>query len=219
MKILIVEDDILIAEHLKTILVKEGYNQIFLAHNYKAAFTQLENQKIHLLFLDINLNEEKTGINLAHLINEKYKIPYVFITAQSDPESITEIIKANPDGYINKPFKAIDVITQVKIIEKKKINIIKIKEGKHEHTFNTDDILYIQSVDNYIEIHFKTNKQTIRYKLSEIENILPKSKFIRIYRSYIVNKNAISSYNSKEVIINSSTIPLSRDFNIELFKE
>lgn len=103
-KILIVEDDPLIAEDLNELCLLKGYDVCPIAYNVGQAIIQLEDSHPQLAILDINLNEELDGVDLAGKIEEDYKIPYLFITSYSDVNTLERVHGLNHQGYIVKPF-------------------------------------------------------------------------------------------------------------------
>ena len=79
LNILIVEDELLIAEMLKEMLLDLNYNVVAIAKTYDLALFFLEKHKeINFAFLDINLSESKNGFDVAKQINEVYQMPFVF---------------------------------------------------------------------------------------------------------------------------------------------
>lgn len=107
--ILIVEDDILIAEHLRMILDREGYTECIIANTYANALIALEKNEIRLTLLDINLGDKNNGFDFAKILNSR-EIPFFFISAQSDPLSQEKIIESKPSGFILKPFKPVQSV-------------------------------------------------------------------------------------------------------------
>ena len=76
--------------------------------------------------MDININGEKDGIEVAEIIKEKYEIPYIFLTAHSDPSTLDRVRELEPIGYVVKPFKESDLLAAITIgmsnYEKKNLN-------------------------------------------------------------------------------------------------
>jgi two-component SAPR family response regulator len=97
--ILIVEDDLLIAEMLKEMLLDLSYNVVKITKNYTQAVNELSvNNSIDLVFLDINLSDSKTGVDIAHQINNNSKVPFIYLTSYSDPKSIIEASATLPEA-------------------------------------------------------------------------------------------------------------------------
>lgn len=112
-KILIVEDEPLIAEDLSMMLEKEGYSVVGVAHEGARALDLLHSQNPDLVLLDIALDTSMSGFDVAEVINEKYHVPFIFITSFCDKYTLDRAKKVDPTGYIVKPFKKKDVVANV----------------------------------------------------------------------------------------------------------
>jgi two-component system, LytTR family, response regulator LytT len=219
-KMLIVDDEVLIAEFLKDELVALGYSAIELAHTRKQALQLLTEFKPHLVLLDIRMKGEKEGIEIAEEINNTFKTPFIYITAHSDKTMVQEALGTKPAGYITKPFKAIDLYAAVHLVESnyEKINeqFLIIKDGYADVKVAIDDILYVQSDDNYIHIYTSSKKHTIRNTMEWFKENTPEGIFHRSHRSYFVNVTKITKSTAKSVFIGDIEIPVSRGNQIKL---
>jgi DNA-binding LytR/AlgR family response regulator len=93
---------------------------------------------------------------------------------------------------------------------KERISFFNVSKKKVKVYF--DEILYIESVKEYIHV-FTVNKSIpVKFQLSQIEALLPKSHFIRIHRSFIVAKNKIDAFSATDVEINNKQIPIGRSY-------
>ncbi|MCU0469631.1 MAG: response regulator transcription factor [Arcicella sp.] len=115
-KILVVEDEALIAMHIKAILEEVNYEVCIDTNSVEAAITHIEADSPNIVLIDINLNKSKDGIALGHYLLEKKHIPYLYITSYVDNLTLDRVKETRPNGYIVKPFKASDLITNVSII-------------------------------------------------------------------------------------------------------
>lgn len=213
-KILIIEDEVLIAEHIKRYLVGFGFKQISLAHSKKTAISIIDFIHPDLILLDLHLQQPKDGIDIAKIIDEKGGIPYIFITANADMLILQEAVHTKASGYITKPLKKTDLFAAIQIALKSRAKpetaFLLIKENNINLKLDFDDILYIESNNNYINIYTKTKKLMTRQSLEWAELELPESRFMRIHRSYIVNLRAVQRTNSKSIFIGEIEIPISR---------
>ncbi len=107
--ILVVEDEFISLEYLKDILLRIGFVKIFTVRNPDEAISIARQNKIDLIFMDINLNSSIDGIACAKIINQEKKIPVVYTTANSDTKTIQKAISSYTLGYIIKPFGIEDV--------------------------------------------------------------------------------------------------------------
>jgi len=114
-KILIVEDQPIIAEDLNSLLSSQGYKHLSVAHDYQAASDILHNRKPDFAILDINLGSGPSGLDLAELIHEKYHIPYIFLSSYDDDNTLAQAQEYGPYGYLVKPFQDRSLLTTIKI--------------------------------------------------------------------------------------------------------
>ncbi|MFY7651511.1 MAG: response regulator transcription factor [Chitinophagaceae bacterium] len=109
-KILVVEDNEIMALYIQTCLNNIDFELSAVATNSAEALHQLETNLPDAVLLDINLKDSIDGIEVAELVNEKYKIPFLFITSLADKQTLERAKKTNPSGYIVKPFKEQDLL-------------------------------------------------------------------------------------------------------------
>lgn len=214
-KILIVEDEVLIAEDLSDLLRSFGISEIDMAHDKPTALNKIEAFQPDLILLDIRMESELTGIQIAEIINTQYKKPFIFITAHSDMQMLQTILKTIPAGYITKPIKKADLYANVLLMSKKlKLQSPKqiiIKDGTKNVLIDFNDLLYIESEGNYIVIHTTHKKHALRQNMDSIMVQLDNDIFYRVQRSYVVNIKKISSYSRKDLTINGIVIPISKN--------
>lgn len=114
-RILIVEDDPHVSDALTHFVKKFGCNPCGVATSAEEALELIRESPPDLVFIDVTLEGEMSGISLAQHINEKEKIPFIFITACSDPQMIEDIIHTRPCALIMKPFIFDELDAAVKI--------------------------------------------------------------------------------------------------------
>jgi DNA-binding NarL/FixJ family response regulator len=103
-RILIVEDEPLIAEDIATALKSNDFEVSAIVYSKEDALAELKNNTPDMALLDINLNGGEEGIEIARIINENYSIPFVFLTSYSDKLTLLHAKSMEPAGYIVKPF-------------------------------------------------------------------------------------------------------------------
>ncbi|NOT37773.1 MAG: response regulator transcription factor [Saprospiraceae bacterium] len=114
-RVLIVEDEVLIAENLAIYLNNSDFIVTAIAYDYNEAIHQLSNNKPDIVLLDINLEDDKDGIDLAEFIFNKIKIPYVFLTSYSDKHTLERAKKFQPSGFLIKPFHDKSLLSTLEI--------------------------------------------------------------------------------------------------------
>jgi len=114
-RVLIVEDEPLIAEHIATYLDNNDFEVSAICYDWDDAAGQLNTNTPDVVLLDINLEEERDGIQLAQIINEKYHLPFLFLTAHSDRDTLQKAKAVNPGGYIVKPYNEKTIAASIEI--------------------------------------------------------------------------------------------------------
>ncbi len=132
-KILIVEDEPIIAEDLAMMLKNSGYQIAGIANTGTHGLDMLHTRNPDLVLLDIALDPSTSGFDIARIINEKYKIPFIFITSYSDTDTLRIAREVKPGGFIVKPFKKNDIIANIEMTlartpKSKHISLSKINE-------------------------------------------------------------------------------------------
>jgi DNA-binding NarL/FixJ family response regulator len=114
-KILIVEDEPLIAEDISGFLKEEGFSHISVVYDVESALRELEQDNADFVLLDINLGGGLTGVDIAQKINSDYHLPFIYITSYADSATIREVKATHPVGYILKPFKGKEIAAILEI--------------------------------------------------------------------------------------------------------
>ncbi len=223
MKILIVEDDMILAADIREIL--EGCGCLtFHARTYGEAISIFNREKPDAVFMDITLNSSVlNGIQIAEEIRKKHAIPIVFITAHSDKQTLLKAYETKPFQYIVKPYNE----TQIKVeIERIKAVINDNQNAQKRFLLDSEylvlpdstkrikiikaEIVYVKSFNGYLDIFTKNDKIPLRnsIKLKDIVKLLPENQFFQIDRSHIINLTFLKSYEFNKLILNNTETQL-----------
>lgn len=232
-KILIVEDESLVAMDMTDMLRRIGYDVLSAAYSYDEAVAHLDTSDPDLVLLDIQLGGDKTGLALAQLIGEKYQKPFVFITSHSDKATVSKAAALRPNGYLVKPFDQEDLFTSIEVAlagfsrtEKQEAkeqqgwqisDSVFVKTDTRFVKLCVADIQYLESDGNYINIVTDRAKHIVRSSFGDFLQNLPAEQFMQVHKSYAVHLQKIESLTHTDMLIGKATIPLSRNFKEELF--
>jgi len=114
-RILIIEDDPIIAADIADYLNNVDYRVSGIAYNPAQAYEQLKINLPDLILLDINLSAEQNGIDIATFIHQNHAIPFIFLTSYSTREVLNKAKITEPSGYIVKPFDEEDLFATIEI--------------------------------------------------------------------------------------------------------
>jgi DNA-binding LytR/AlgR family response regulator len=226
-KILVVEDEALIAIRLSNVLEELGYDVLESVASYSEGLEQVISQKPDILITDIQLSGRKSGIDLAKKIREFSSIPIIFLTSYNDKTTIDDARDARPNAYLIKPFNREELYSAIEIaimnhkpvettINEPRFHFIKIKEAFEK--IEEAEMVYVNSDHVYLEIHMKNKRRiVIRKSLTEFMTALSPD-FIRIHKSYAVNFRHVSKISSQSVFIDELEIPIGKSYKNELIK-
>ena len=227
-KILVVEDELIIAEDIRMMLEDLGYDVIGTAPGYSEAIELLNINLPDVVLIDILLAGEKDGIALAENIREKYNLPFIFITSHSDTATVERAKSVHPDGYLVKPFEKKDLYTSIEIAFSNFISKEETEVEKEDSFFLKDsifirkdyllikirfnDLKWVKSDGNYLELYCKDEKHLVRSSLKNFVQRLPANQFLQVHKSYLVNLEHIRSIDHRNVRIDDDLIPMVFDF-------
>jgi DNA-binding LytR/AlgR family response regulator len=219
-RILIVEDDINIAENIEEILELLGYVNIDIANSANQAIKIVKKYRPDLVFMDIKLKGDKDGIELGEIIKQMVDAPLVYVTSYSDPTIIERAKRINPAGFIVKPFNTNDIHAIVEIVLYNKrtkpssestsskgkdespylvVDAVYIKADNAFERVPYEDIYYVEANGNMVTIYTKNRNFTIRKSMKDMEEKLPANLFLRVQKSFIVQLAQIDNFNTKEI--------------------
>lgn len=212
LKIYIVEDEPLIVATVRSALLKLGYQVIGDSDEYEEAKKQIAILKPDIVLVDIQLEGVKDGVHLATQLDQMH-VPYLYLTSQSDPNTIDRVKHTQPLGYIVKPFTEAGLRSNIELawhnFSLTKNEFILLKSEGRTHKINQANICYLKAFDNYCYVVTQSKKFLVPHTLKKTAARLANGNFVQSHRSYWVNVNQITSLTSDQVILNDITVPLS----------
>lgn len=212
LNIFIVEDEPLIVSTIEVALRKQGFLAIGDAEDYAAALRDIELLKPDLTLIDIQLSGDKDGVDLAIELDKK-NLPYLFLSSQTDPNTIERVKHTNPLGYIVKPFTETGLRTNIELAwhsyNESKPYFLTIKHEGRLHRINQNTIQYLKAFDNYCYIITNTETYLLPHTLKHISEKLQGNDFVKSHRSYVVNLKHIQSVDKNTLSLSNDSIPVS----------
>ncbi len=228
-KCIIVDDEPMAREILVSYVEKISNLELMKScKNALEAFDVINEQKIDLLFLDINM-PEVSGLSLAKMIGKESKV--IFTTAYRD--YAVEGFNLKAVDYLLKPIafdrflEAVntffDAISVAEESPKENKNVTAdfffVRSERKMVKVNFVEILYIESLSDYIKICTQNSTIITRETITNVEAKLPSQQFLRVHRSYIVSLKGIDSYTNEFLEIAQKAIPISRKYKDAVLKK
>jgi DNA-binding LytR/AlgR family response regulator len=231
-RILISEDEVIIAEDLAASLEELGYETCAIDPG-EDTIDLIRESRPDLVLLDINLQGNADGIEIGARIKEEFNIPFIYLTAYADHATIDRAKKTEPDGFLVKPFdeKSLRSAIEIALYRHKEGNgngngtpagqpkeqevmgdyiFVKVKHRIIKVLYS--DILWVEAYDNYSFIVTAEQKYLVSSTLKDMEQKLPSQNFVRVHRSYIANLDKIEALEENSVVFAKGDIPIGKSY-------
>jgi DNA-binding LytR/AlgR family response regulator len=215
----IIEDLQVAADYLKNCCQKSGLAEVkghFL--NVKDALQFLNENSVDLLFLDV----EMPGATGFELLDQIVYSPKVILTT-SKPEYAYNAFEYNVSDFLKKPFtyqrflEAMRKVTESipapteNTVTESNVDDIFIKSDGKLIRLNNNDILYIESMGDYVKFVTADNKKYVTHNtIKNLEEKISKQHFMKVHRSYIINVFKIDNVRENDLFISGKEIPISK---------
>lgn len=221
LRILIVEDNSLIAYDLKDKVESMGHQVIGSSATAEMAIAMVGQREMDLAILDINLKGDKDGVDVAGVL-DKNDVPFIFLTSYYDQATLDRVKNTGFAAFITKPYSEVDLKLNIELAyykrklltmeggpERKK-DFVLYNENKMNKRISYDEIYYVKADDNYSVFYTDARKILVRIPLKNLEGELKDARFFRTHRSYIVNMDKIQSFSNNAVIVSTGDqLPIS----------
>lgn len=232
LKILIVEDEMLIAVNIAMQLESIGYEVVGIVPRGIEAVNSAKLDKPDLVLMDINLKGEMDGIETAIAIQKERKMPIIYLTANSDEAHFNRAKATNPYAFISKPFKKLDLQHAIELAAERILqencevkaempkliltDRIFVKQNDLMCKILIADILYLEADRNYCQVYTHDKNYLLVNTLKNMEDKLPTEAFQRVHRSFIVNINQVQEFNHNHLTVGNKILPLSKELRADL---
>ncbi|HMX39937.1 MAG TPA: response regulator [Saprospiraceae bacterium] len=231
-KILVVEDEMLIGAKISMFLSELGYEVTGLLPRAEEALKSVNENPPDIALLDIQLGGNMDGIAFAQMLQNEYSIPTIFLTANTDEATFQRAKSAKPHAFLAKPFKKLDLQRALELTIQLMAHrasadasarsqhddafvlsdriFVRYKEKMHRILF--EHLLYLEAERNYCRLVTAAKEYLLTMPMKRLEDQLPRSLFQRIHRSYVVNMMHIDTVDEESVSIRQKVLPLSKSY-------
>ena len=222
--ILIVEDETIIAQDIAFCVQDMGHKVAGRVTSAEAALDLIKSNEPDLVLLDINLGGEMDGIDLGRLLDQQFRIPFIYLTSYYDGQTINRAKETYPAAYIIKPFAEQDLKLNIELaihrqrLPRQEVKSSKffVKRGQDLIAIEAVNITYAEAYDNYAKIHTPEETFLVSHTLKTIEEKLTEHGFLRIHKSYLINFEKISAISEGMVYIGDKPLPIGKSYKQQL---
>ncbi|GAA4353167.1 LytTR family DNA-binding domain-containing protein [Hymenobacter saemangeumensis] len=240
-RILAVEDNPLQVRKLRMLLSELGYALVGVAPSAPEALALFEQHAPDVVLLDIQLDGDADGVDLALQLNERRPVPLIFVTSLQDRTTFERARAAGPFAFLSKPYdkllleRSIELAVQHFAQGKAPAegsggspepadallpDSLFLRENSRLVKVPYDKILWAEADGSYCHLHTAPRKHTARLTLKDLEEKLPAGRFVRTHRSYLVQAACIESLDLGEgqVWVGGQGVPVGRAYRDELLR-
>lgn len=227
-KILVVEDEMIIGAKISMQLTNLGYEVTGILPRGEDAIVHVQENKPDIVLVDIHLKGEINGIETAIQLQRLGNIPIIYLTANSDEATFNQAKATRPYAFISKPYKQLDLQRAIELtisrmaedangyqsidnpVESTYIlnDRIFVRHKERMVKLMLSDIIYLEADRNYSHLFTRDKDIVLAVTLKVIEEKLPQKIFLRIHRSYIINITHVDEVTENQVKIDKHSIPL-----------
>lgn len=223
-KILIIEDNQITSATLAQMLEVKGYEIVGEAMDRQEAITYLKNTEPDLVLVDINLSGKMgdiNGIDLAKIISQEYDLPFIYITAYYDKDTITKAKDTSPAAYLTKPIKERDVYANIEMALSETNKCMLFKDGVYQKKVKLKDIVCTKSYGSLKKIisHGEKMLGSPRMSISELIQALNSERFVQANKTYIVNMDYITQVKNSEIQLTDKQEKVTKITLSELYRD
>lgn len=198
--ILIVEDEWIIALDIKRHLSKLGYSVAGIANCAEKAMELFIATEPDLVLMDIYLQGEKNGIEVAEMLRQQFSIPIVFLTAHADDATVKQAVSTHPEGYVIKPFEEQDLSVAIQIALAKHQSERAIHHAlENQMHLNELKSQFVSMVSHEFRNPLSSLLLTLR-ALEQQSSITPEKQFTYVQRAKTVIKEMVQLINDVLVV-------------------
>ena len=236
-RILIVEDEYAIDEGILNCLNDMDYEIVKTVFHSKAALEFLVSTEIDIVLIDVNLDDDLNGCQLAEIIKCEFRIPFIFLISTVGQISIEKLKEANPSVIVlqNPTLNQIHFSLTLAVSNNEKLNYslgenkeenltldhlnncLFLKKNNHFDKVNFEEIFWLRAENNYTVIHTTKGDYLYSTVLKKFTVKLPGNQFIRVHRSYIINLTKIDGFEGKMIIVDGQHIPVAKTYCNNVF--
>ena len=227
-KILIVEDELLLAEDLKQKLERLNYEVIGMSTSGEDALSLVGRQVPDIAILDINLDGEMNGLEIGAYLKRTWDLQIIYLTQFNDINTFEKAKASRPSSYLTKPVNIWDLVRAIELSMENN-SIAQHKEENQSSYFlrkalylrngdqrfervDTEEILFLKASGAYTEVHTLKKKFVFSENLSHFERVLRISHLVRVHRSWMVNVDKVDVIDEQMLFVGKEKIPVGKTY-------
>lgn len=226
--VLIIEDQVLIAKSIETMINDHGMEVIGICRSGEDAIALAEQRAPDIVIMDIKLHGKLDGIQTAKQLQLNERIPVIYLSDYTDKGTVRRATETRPANFLSKPFNEQDLLRAIDIAvynanvaralndTDEEFVFLRPKGQQASSKFQYNQINFIEAERAYCKVHTTGGTVQLSINMAAVAEQLNKDRFIKTHRSYLVNIRKITEFNLTEITVAGSKIPVSDQHRSEL---
>jgi DNA-binding LytR/AlgR family response regulator len=227
-KVLVVEDKMLIAEDIASVLRRHGFEVTAICGSAEEAIESAGENPPDLVLMDIQLAGKMDGITAAGVIKKLMDVPVVYLSDYTDKDTIQRAKQTLPENYLSKPFQEHDLVRAIELAFHNFNNRSRQKQLIQDAVFlrtenqsfikiPLNEILYLEADRAYCKVICKTGQaHLLSSSMNHVHEQLPQENFMKVHRSFVINIDSITGFEGNMVKIGKVEITMNNKAKDEL---
>lgn len=228
-KVLIVEDKVIVAESIATVLRNHSLDVVGICDTGEEAIRLVKTNPPDLVLMDIELAGALDGISTAKMIQEDHQVTIIYLSDYTDQKTVNRAKKTMPANYLSKPFTDVDLLRAIDIA----FYNANAQGGESKpsllrgHVFlRTDsqiyvklafsEIIYLQAQRSYCDVVTENRTYSLSKSLNHVSDQIQNKDFVRVSRSTVVNVNKITALNGNIIKMGDKEVLMSKELRDSL---
>lgn len=227
-RVLIVEDQVVVARSIEAMIVDHGMEVMAICKTGEEAVALVEQRVPDIVIMDIKLEGKMDGVQAAAKIRELHTVPLIYLSNFTDHVTVRKAKMTMPVNFLSKPFTEADLLRAIDIAiynanASRAVqggdneDFIFLKTGPQMYSrLEYNDIVYLEADRAYCNIQANDKSYNVSMSMAAVAEQLNPSRFIKIHRSYIVNIRKVREFVGSEVVVAGYRLPVSDQHRTEL---
>ena len=226
-KVLIVEDEVLVADDLASDLEAYGMEVVDSVLSGEECLQSVTINPPHVVLMDIHLKGDMDGIATVAELKKHFDFPVIYLTANSDQVTVTNALETLPSSFITKPYNKRDLIIAIELAFEKynrtlleravqpgPTDSIFVKKGTEYIKLPLSEVVYLEASGSYSTIITEGDQSyTVSNNLAHFQRQVNQPAFMKVHRSYVVNLEKVTGFDHHQVRLGKHSVPVSQSYH------
>lgn len=221
-KVLIVEDNSLVAEAIAIVLEKHFLDPVHTTGSGEEAVEYFKSNEVDLVLMDVVLEGDMDGMEAAQAIRKHRQAPIIYLTDHVDEKHIERAKRTYPAGYLAKPYNEAELVRAIEFAFNQAQEARSGADPQEDVFVRTDnqefvriyfkDVLYLKAARSYCKVVTDQRTYTLCSSMNQVHEKFDNRNFIRVHRSYVVNTKRITKLDGNVIHIANEQVDMGKEF-------